>query len=168
MAQIAESFYLDANAKPITNLGLITKKTITFTGGTTNAWGDDGGTRDGGAIFTVTGLVKARVLGVCTTLLDGGATEEVGIAGGTAIFCAQITDTALDAGEIWLQDTTPATSFLIGAEEEAANENFPVYLLNGNDIILTTTTTNTTAGVVDFYCIWNPISSDGSVADSGL
>ena len=167
MAQIAESFYLDANFKPITNLGLITKKTITFAGATTNAWGDDGGTLDGGAIFTVTGLVKARVIGVCTTDLVGGATVEVGITGATAIFCAQITDTTLDSGEIYLNDTTPATYFIVG-EEEAAADNFPEYILNGNDIILTTTTTNTTSGVIDFYCIWNPISSDGSVADSGL
>lgn len=166
MAQIAESFYLDANHKPITNLGLITKKTITFAGGTTNAWGDDGGTLDGGAVFTVTGLVKARVLGIVTTDLVGGATIEVGITGNTAIFCAQVTDTVLDSGEIYLNDTTPASSFIIG-EEEAAVDNFPIYLLNGNDIILTTTTTNTTSGVIDFYCIWNPISSDGSVADSG-
>lgn len=166
MAQIAESFYLDANAKPITNLGLITKKTITFAGATTNAWGDDGGTLDGGAIFTVTGLVKARVVGVVTTDLVGGATVEVGVTGGTAIFCSQVTDTTLDVGELYIGDTTPASYFIIG-EEEAAADNFPVYLLNGNDIILTTTTTNTTSGVIDFYCIWNPISSDGSVADSG-
>src|SRR3990167_11052330 len=60
MAQIAESFYLDANFKPITNLGLITKKTITFAGATTNAGVDDGGTLDGGVVFTVTGLVFCK------------------------------------------------------------------------------------------------------------
>lgn len=167
MAQIAESFYLDANHKPITNLGLITKKTVTFVGGTADAWGNDGGALDGGAVFTVTGLVKAVVLGVVTTDLVGGATIEVGISGATAIFCSQVTDTVLDSGEIYLHDTTPASSFIIG-EEEAAADNLPIYLLNGNDVILTTAGgADTTSGVIDFYAIWNPISSDGSVADSG-
>lgn len=167
MAQIAESFYLDANHKPITNLGLITKKTITFAGGTTNAWGDDGGTLDGGAIFTVTGLVKCQILGEVTTNLAGGATLEAGITGDTAIFLPQETDTDLDAGNIWLNDATAAAYYIIG-EEQAAADNLPVYLLNGQDIILTVSGgANTTSGVIDFYCIWNPISSDGSVADSG-
>jgi hypothetical protein len=162
MATIPSAFYRDGNRIPITNEGIITKRTITFAGGTTNDWGDDGGTLDGGAIYTVTGLVKAQVVGVVTTDLVGGATIEVGITGGTAIFCAQVTDTVLDSGEIYLGDTTPASSFIIG-EENAAADNLPIYLLNGNDIILTTTTTNTTSGVIDFYCIWTPISDDGNV-----
>lgn len=143
-----------------------TKKTITFDGATTNAWGDDGGTLDGGAIFTVTGLVECVVLGEVTTDLAGGATIEVGIDGASAIFCSQVTDTVLDAGEIYLHDTTPANYFIVG-EEEAAADNLPIYVLNGTDIILTTTTTNTTAGVIDFFCLWNPISNDANVADSG-
>jgi hypothetical protein len=162
MATIASTFYRDGNRVPITNEGIITKHTITFAGATTNAWGDDGGTLDGGVVFTVTGLVKAQVVGICTTDLVGGATVEVGISGNTAIFCSQITDTTLDDGEIYLGDTTPASSFIIG-EEQAAADNLPIYLLNGNDIILTTTTTNTTSGVIDFYCIWTPISTDGNV-----
>ena len=167
MATITETFYRDGNRVPITNEGIITKKSITFAGGTTNAWGDDGGTRDGGVLFTVTGLVKAQVVGVCTVDLVGGATVEVGITGATAIFCSQITDTTLDVGELYVGDTTPASYFIIG-EEQAAADNFPIYLLNGNDIILTTTTTNTTTGAVDFYCIWTPISTDGNVTASSL
>lgn len=158
----------DGNARALSReLPYRTEKTITFAGGTTNAWGDDGGTLDGGAIFTVTGLVKARVLGVVTTDLVGGATIEVGITGATAIFCSQVTDTTLDDGEIYLGDTTPASYFIIG-EENAAADNFPIYLLNGNDIILTTTTTNTTSGVIVFKCFWEPLSDDALVEDSGL
>lgn len=158
----------DANFVPLTgDFPFRTKKSITFAGGTTNAWGDDGGTRDGGALFTVTGLVEIKVVGVCTVDLVGGATVEVGITGATAIFGAQITDTTLDAGEIYLNDTTPASYFIIG-EEQAAADNLPTYILNGNDIILTTTTTNTTAGAVDFYALWRPISDDGSVVASTL
>jgi len=164
MAQIASSFYRDANHVPITTSGLIAKRTITFAGATTNAWGDDGGTLDGAALFTVTGLVKARLVAACTTDLTGaGATIEVGITGATAIFMPTETATEIDAGQIWLNDAGNATYAIIG-EEDAAADNFPLYLLNGNDILLTVKTANVEAGVLDFYCIWEPISSDGDVA----
>ena len=164
--QTTESFYRDANRVPITNEGLITKKTITFAGGTTDAWGDDGGALDGAAIFTVTGVVFARLLATCTTSLTGDtATIEVGITGDTAIFMPTETATQIDAGQVWLNDAANATYAIIG-EEEAAADNLPLYLLNGNDIILTVKTANVTAGVLDFYCLWNPISSDAAVADS--
>lgn len=164
----AGTFYRDSNFIPITNLGLITKKTITFAGGTTGAWGDDGGTLDGAALFTVTGLVQAQVLGVCTTSLGGAnATVEVGITGNTAIFLPIETGTQIDAGQIWVNDAANGTSIILGGET-AATGNLPLYLLNGNDIILTVKTADVTSGVIDFYCIWTPISSDASVVDSEL
>lgn len=163
MTAFADSIDRDANRVPLTgDYPFRSKHTITFAGATTNAWGDDGGTLDGGAVFTVTGLVQVKVIGVCTTDLVGGATVEVGIATDTAIFCSQITDTTLDSGEIYLHDTTPATYFIVG-EEQAALDNLPEYVLNGNDIILTTTTTNTTSGVIDFYVLWKPLSDDASI-----
>lgn len=144
-----------------------TSKRITFAGATTNAWGDDGGTLDGGAIFTVTGLLKVQVFAEVITNLAGGATAEVGIAGATAIFLAQETDTNLDAGNIWLNDGTPAAYYIIG-EEQAAADNAPIYVLNGQDIILTTAGgANTTSGVIDFFALWSPISDDASLVDSG-
>jgi hypothetical protein len=166
-ATISSSFYRDANRVPVTNLGLITKKTITFTGATADAWGNDGGALDGAAIFTVTGLVKAQLIAVCGTSLTGaGATVEAGITGDTAIFMPTETATEIDAGQIWLNDAANATYAIIG-EEQAAADNFPIYLLNGNDIILTVETADVEAGVLDFYCIWTPISTDGLVEDSG-
>jgi len=152
---------------PITNLGLIAKKTITFAGATTNAWGDDAGALDGAAIFTVTGLVLAKVIATCTTSLTGdSATIEVGITGDTAIFMPTETATQIDADQIWLNDAGNAAYAIVG-EESAAADNLPEYMMYGNDIILTVKTANVTAGVLDFYCIWNPISSDANVADSG-
>lgn len=163
MAIISSSFYRDANSVPIITDGIITKRTITFTGATTDTWGNDGGAKDGGVLFTVTGLIKCKLLAVCKTDCTGtGSTNEVGITGATAIFMPTTTMTNLDAGQIWLNDTTPATYFPIG-EEEASADNLPLYVLNGNDIILTTKTANTTAGVVDFYLIWTPLSDDASV-----
>src|SRR3990167_2461987 len=86
MATIPDTFYRDGNRVPIWTDGIITKKTITFAGATADAWGDDGGTLDGAAIFTVTGAVRARVFGICTTNLAGSGTHAVGIAGDTAIY----------------------------------------------------------------------------------
>jgi len=157
------SLIRDANGVPIQSDGLLTKKTVTFAGATADAWGNDGGALDGGVIFTVTGVVKARVFGVCNTDCTGaGSTDEVGITGATAIFMPVTTMTDLNAGMLWLNNATPATYFIVG-ESEAAADNFPIYLLNGNDIILTTKTANTEAGVVDFYCLWIPLSDDASV-----
>ena len=161
-----ESFYRDANRIAIQGDGLVTKKTVTFAGATADAWGNDGGALDGGVLFTVTGAVKARLFGVCKTSCTGaGSTDEVGITGATAIFMPTTTMTDLDAGHLWLNNATPATYFIIG-EAEAAADNFPIYLLNGNDIILTTKTANTEAGVVDFYCVWIPFSDDADVVAS--
>lgn len=163
MAIIQSSFYRDANSVPITTDGIITKRSVTFAGATTDAWGNDGGALDGGVLFTVTGLIQCKLIAVCKTSCTGaGSTDEVGITGATAIFMPTTTMTSLDAGHIWLNNATPATYFIVG-EEQAAADNLPIYTLNGNDIILTTKTANTEAGVVDFYLIWTPLSDDASV-----
>jgi hypothetical protein len=169
MATIASTFYRDGNRVPITTDGIITKKTITFVGGTTDAWGDEAGALDGGALFTVTGLVFAKLIAVCTTDLAsaGGGTLSVGITGATTIFMPSETATQIDKGQIWFNDAGNATYGIIGAEGAAAG-NLPEYAINGIDIILSTATADITSGVLDFYCIWRPISSDGTVADSGL
>ena len=144
-----------------------TKKIITFAGATADAWGNDGGALDGGAIFTVTGLVEVQLISRVTTNLAGGATAEVGITGATAIFLAQETDTNLDAGNIWLQNGTPAAYYITG-EEQAAADNLPIYTLNGQDIILTTAGGNDTdSGVIEFFARWNALSDDASIVDSG-
>lgn len=164
MAGIVSSFRRDANRVPIANRGIITKRTITFEGATTNAWGDDAGDLDGAAIYTVTGLVFAQLIAVCTTDLtsSNGATIEVGISGGTAIFMPIETATQIDDGQIWLNDAANATSAIIG-HETAVTGNLPEYALSGTDILLTVKTANVIGGVLDFYCIWTPISSDGEV-----
>ena len=166
MAQIAESFYLDGNHKPITNLGLITPKTITFAGATAGAWGNDGGALDGAAIFTVTGIVKLMLVNRCTTNLAGSGTHAVGIATATTIYLPTEAAVDINSGDFVMNNAT-TTAFPIFGEQQAAADNFPVYMLNGQDIIMTIGTNDIDSGVIEYYAVWNPISSDGSVADAG-
>ena len=166
MTKFSSSMDRDDNFVPLTgSYPFRTKRTITFAGATTNAWGDDGGTLDGGVIYTVTGLVFVKLIAVCTTLLDsdGAATLAIGITGDTAIFMPAETATQIDAGQIWFNDAANAAYGIIG-EEAAAADNLPEYALSGNDIILTVAGgANVTSGVLDFYALWKPISDDGEV-----
>lgn len=118
-----------------------------------------GGTAGTYTLFTVSGTVFVQIFGVCQTSLtaDGAATIEVGISGNTAALIAQITATNLDQYQTW---------------QDAASENNPgpvdltarsFVVTAGADIGFKVTTANLTAGVVDFYCLWAPLSTDGLV-----
>lgn len=149
----------DAHRVPVPSLSTVfsTEKSVTFAGGTANAIGDHDGTGDPFTIFTVTGTVLARVFGVCETSLTGDtATLEVGVTGGTATLIAQSTATDIDAGEIW-HDNAP------DAKVEAFTVASEKIIANGADIIGTVATANITAGVIRFFCLWYPLSSDGNV-----
>jgi len=136
-------------------LPFVTSKRITFIGGTTNAIGDYDGTGDPFTIFNVTGDVMCFVVGICKTTLVGGATLEVGVTDNTAAILAQISDaTTLVENEAW-HDATPTL-----AEAMTARYHF---IGGGLNIIGSIGTANITAGVIDFYCFWRPLSSDGLV-----
>ncbi len=144
----ASAFTRDANFVPITNLGLVASKAITYVTATTGATGAT-------TLFTVTGTVAVRVFGVCGLSLSGAATLEVGISGDTAVILAQIANaTALLTDELYL-DATPTTKV----------EALPAILIisAGQDIIQTIGSTALTAGVLTYYCLWTPISEDGNV-----
>lgn len=148
----------DASYQPLSGgyLPFRTSKTITFDGNTANAIGDHDGTGDPFTIFEVTGDVFVAVVGVCKTTLVGAATLEVGVTDATAALLAQITDaTTLAANEFWLPDATPSLA-------EAHTPK--IHGIGGGlDIIGTVGTANITAGVIDFYCSFMPLSSDGNV-----
>ena len=167
MAIIASSFFRDANRVPITTDGLITTKTITFDGATSNEWGNDGGTLDGGVIFTVTGVVRLRVFGICTTNLAGSGTHAIGITGSTAIYMPAEAAADINSGDFVINNAT-TTAFPILGEQAAAADNFPEYTLNGQDIIMTVAgAADLDSGVIDYFAIWVPWSSDGNVVDAG-
>jgi len=164
MSAFADAQDRDANNQVLNgDFPFRTKRTITYAGATTDAWGDDGGALDGGAIFTVTGAVFIRVFGICTTNLAGSGTHAVGIAGATTIFLP--TEAALDinSGDFVANNATVG-AYLIWGEQQAAADNFPEYALNGQDVILTGAGgANIDSGIIDYYAVWKPISDDSSV-----
>lgn len=151
MTQILSAFSRDANSVPIWTEGLIETKSITYAAATTGAIATT-------TLFTVTGCVAVRVFGVCTsTLTSGGVpTLEVGISGATAVVLAQIVNaTDLATDELYL-DATPTTKV----------EAMPSRLIisAGQDIIQTIGTATITGGSLAYYCVWAPISNDGTVS----
>lgn len=141
----AATFQRDGNFVPITNLGLTASKAITYSALTTGATGAT-------TLFTVTGTVAVRIFALCSSDLTGAsATLEVGISGNTAALIAQTTGTTIDTGEFWAT-TSPATVLAL-----------PALTLVAADIIQTIATQAVTGGVLTYYCVWSPISSDGNV-----
>jgi len=118
----------------------------------------DAGAQGALAMFTVTGTVLVQVFGVCQLDLAGaGATVELGIAGATAALIAQTTGTDLDQYETW-QDAAPEAN--PGPVDLTARS---FVITNGADIILTIATADLTAGIIDFYCFWTPLSTGAAV-----
>ena len=147
MSTVNAAFSRDQNFVPIQGLGFTASKAITFVAGTTGATGAT-------TLFTVTGVVAVRLFGVVSgTDVTGSGTIEAGIAGNTAALLAQTTGTALDVGEVWI-DNAPATVELLPGMS---------ILAAGTDIIQTIATDTLTAGTLTYYCLWFPISSDGEV-----
>lgn len=125
-----------------------------FDGGTGNAHGDYDGTGNPVTLFEVSGVVECRVIGVCNTLLAGAsATLAVGTASNTASLIASTTATDIDANEVW-NGATPG----VGSAAYAAH---PVVVIA--DIIETAGTANITAGQIDYYCTWRPLSDGATV-----
>ncbi len=167
MATIASTFFRDGNRVPISIDGIITKKTITFDGATADAWGNDGGALDGAAIFTVSGAVRLRSFGICTTNLAGSGTHAVGVATATTIYLPTEAAADINSGDFVINNAT-TTAFPILGEQAAAADNFPEYALNGQDIIMTVAGgANIDSGVIDYYALWVPWNDSGNVVDSG-
>ena len=151
MAQYDVGQDLDGNGRVIaSNEGFKLESTWTFAAATTGAIAAH-------TLFTVTGNVLLTVFGVCdTTLTSAGApTIEVGVTGNTAALIAQSLGASLADGEIWVDATMTRVGVGAVPAMQALND--------GNDIILTVGTATVTAGVIDFYCLWRPLSSDGNI-----
>jgi hypothetical protein len=112
-------------------------------------------------LFTVTGDVLCRVGGsvnVAVTSTSGTTTLEVGVAGNTAALCVQdiVDGTAFAIGDSWT---------LVSPADANGGQLADEWLLvgNGADIILTGSVDDITAGDIDFYCQYIPLTSGASV-----
>jgi hypothetical protein len=122
---------------------------------------DDGGAAGALTIFDQTGDVMLQVIAwVKDTVTSlGAATIELGVAGDTAALIALTAKTNLVTGRLW-HDSTPTTT--IEAIDFDGARSF--FLPNGpRDIILTIATADLTAGDIEFYCLWRPLSAGASV-----
>lgn len=129
-------------------LSLCLQKTVTFVASTT-------GSQNTHNLFKVTGVVAMSVFGVCKTSLAGAsATIKVGTAISDAAMIAQTTATNIAENEIW-HDSTPDASIELTSilTQKIVTQN----------IIYTIGTAAISAGVIDFYVLWEPISPDGKV-----
>ena len=112
-------------------------------------------------LFTVTGDVLCRVgasVDVAVTSTSGTTTLEVGVAGNTAALCVQdaVDNTAFAVGDSW--------SLVTAADANGAQLADEWLLVgNGADIILTASVDDITAGEIDFYCQYIPLTSGSSV-----
>lgn len=124
-------------------------KAITYAAGTTGA-------ASAKTIFTVTGVVRLRIIAKCITDLTSGgaATVEVGTTKNSAGLIAQTAFSAIDADELW-HDATPDAS--VEAETVA-----PVRLVS-QSIVETIGTTTVTGGSLEYSVLWQPVSADGNV-----
>ena len=114
------------------------------------------GTAGNHTLFTVTGDVLITIFGSCTTNMAGsGADFEVGVTGNTAGLIAQIADVEdLDAGDVYI-DATPEVGCVALPS--------PFFIAGGLDVLLKITNATITGGVVTWYCLWRPLSSDANV-----
>ncbi len=126
------------------------KKAITYSASTTGA-------ASAKTIFTVTGVVRVKIIAkVVSTLTSGGTpTIQVGTAITGAGLLAQVSNaTTLATGEIW-HDATPDASVELDTV-------MPAKIIT-QDIKETIGTTTVTGGSLEYCVLWQPISSDGDV-----
>ena len=152
---IADITSAETTLKNATNEGNLLESTWTFAAATTGAIGQH-------TLFTVTGNVLVQVFGICDTDLDsvGAATISLGTAGNVAKITPVTTATAIDDGEIWL--STLPTIEVLGLYQGNGG-GFPMVVNDGADITMNILVETITAGAIDFYCLWRPLSSGATV-----
>jgi len=115
-------------------------------------------------IFTVTGDVLVQIFGVVQATALTSASNTGTLAIGTAevtggvIAASTVNGTQFAITDVWV-DTTPANDI------EAMSNNW--YAIGGGaNVIVTIATNNMTAGALEIYCLWRPLSSDALVVSA--
>lgn len=140
----------DGNFRTIdTNEAFLLQSPWTFSELTTGAIGAH-------TMFTVTGDVLVSVFGSCNVDLVGAATLEIGVAGNTAGLLAQIANaTTLDNGDVYVDASTQVGVAAIPTTK---------VLNDGADIIMTIGAAPITAGQVNFYLTYRPLSDGANIS----
>lgn len=108
-------------------------------------------------LFTVTGDVIVRMVAVCGTSVESAGGANITVVANAVPIIAETDCTTLEAGEIW-HDATP------DAEVEAVSVLREFIIADGNDISIDVETAKQVdSGVLNFYCIWTGLSSNGAV-----
>jgi hypothetical protein len=153
------SQYLKHASTRLVTQGVRTKKTLA---GVTNATQ---------ALFTVTGVVIIQgIVGFVTTAMDG-TTTSINInhdptIGSAVNLCAATVVTSDVAGTVYGYLGDAITTLLVSSGTTAPNEaiapmpNSKQVLTPG---VIGLVGTAADAGVVDWYCLWTPLSDDGLV-----
>ncbi|HEX8106709.1 MAG TPA: hypothetical protein VF516_03225 [Kofleriaceae bacterium] len=113
-------------------------------------------------IFTVTGTVLITCAGVVTTpLTSTGATGTlaIGVAGTTGglIAATTVDGTKLHTAKFVWADTSASAAIV------ALPGTSGWFIVSGTNIILTVATNSMTAGGMDIYALWFPLSSGANV-----
>ena len=113
-------------------------------------------------IFTVTGTVLITCAGAVTTLMTSTGntgTLALGVSGTTGLFIAATTVNGTNlhaANQVW----TGTTANVLGAALPGTSGWF---IVSGSNVILTIATNNMTAGGMDLYGMWIPLSAGATV-----
>ena len=108
-------------------------------------------------LFTVTGSVLVKLVGICTTLVASAAAGnvEVGVASDPDAIIATTLATDIDADEFW-HDASPDSDI------EALSTMREYMICGGADIILTPDAQIDTGAII-FICLWRPLEGGSSV-----
>jgi len=108
-------------------------------------------------LFTVTGDVIVKLVAVCGTSVASAGGANIGVDAGTVAMIADTDCTTLAAGEIWHDASPDASAELLSVMKE-------FIIANGTDIVLDVENAKQVdSGVINFYCLWTPLSATGAV-----
>lgn len=111
-------------------------------------------------ILDVTGVVRIRILPVCTASLTVNGTSgtiSLGTNASVTDLIAATTATVIDASEIWTSKTDANIAKQV-LQSEAID-----FISNAQDVGYNIGTSNLTGGAMTFYYWWEPLSSTGAV-----
>lgn len=114
-------------------------------------------------VFTLTGhVLLEELLCTCSTdLVSAGAGQiSLGTATNVAGMIAATVATEIDANELWVDTAPDPSTFPI----HSAASPFAAGIVLCESLILTITVGNITAGVLDFYAVYEPITDNGRLS----